>query len=87
MTTINRFQIITAVLTIVCTTATFAVAQSTTVAGIDIDQMRASGYRLDWMNQSNGSAISLPTITTDSFVSFLLTNETNFPFKALKTEL
>jgi hypothetical protein len=66
MTKTNRFQIITAVLTIVCTAATFAVAQSATVAGIDIDQMRASGYRLDWMNQSNGSAISLPTITTDS---------------------
>ena len=35
-------------------------------AGIQLDSLRESGYRMDWMNQSNATDLHLPTIIDNS---------------------
>jgi len=37
------------------------------VSGIDLDQLRKTGYRIDWINQPTSKGLRLPTITKDSF--------------------
>lgn len=36
------------------------------VASINLDNLRNSGYRIDWMNQSNNHDLHLPTVTENS---------------------
>ena len=40
--------------------------QPAKAAGIQLDALRESGYRLDWMNQSNANELHLPTIIDNS---------------------
>jgi outer membrane protein assembly factor BamB len=49
--------------------ATLSTAQQTPiteVAGVNLDSMRVSGLRIDWVNAPNGKGLYLPTITNDS---------------------
>ena len=36
------------------------------VAGINLDDLRNTGYRIDWMNQSNSHNLHLPTVSNNS---------------------
>ncbi len=47
--------------------ATLAETTSMTpVAGISLEELQKTGYRIDWMNQSNSKGLHLPTIIGDS---------------------
>ncbi len=39
---------------------------TTQIAGIDLSQLKAMGFRIDWINQSTASGLTLPTITSNS---------------------
>ena len=40
--------------------------QSVEVVGIELDDLRENGYRIDWMNRSNSNSLYLPTIIDES---------------------
>ena len=43
-------------------------AQSNTkVAGIELNELRDSGYKIDWINRTTVKGLRLPTISNDSF--------------------
>lgn len=45
----------------------FQSTNTTQVAGINLDDLRNTGYRIDWMNQSNSRNLHLPTVSNNSF--------------------
>ena len=62
------------ILLIIITTLTLAtihspiLAQSNTkVAGIELKELRDSGYKIDWINRTIMKGMRLPTISNDSF--------------------
>jgi outer membrane protein assembly factor BamB len=63
----HTFTTVLAITFAIFSSRSFAMQENdNTVAGMNIENLRASGYRLDWMNQSNSTELHLPTITEDS---------------------
>jgi outer membrane protein assembly factor BamB len=62
------YTIITLAASAVLATGVATTAQNVTeVSGVNLDQLRETGYRIDWINQPTSKGLHLPTITKDSF--------------------